>query len=112
MLTMKKLTSTVVAAALSASLLAAPVAPAASAADAAEDHSSSSSTVTRNRDNAGAIPDGYEAPEQGPFASAYTGFAPLSLFLAAAAVAGILGAIAQLPPVQAELNKFREQLPF
>lgn len=109
MLTMKKLTSTVVAAALSASLLAVPAAP---AADAAEDRSSSSSTVTRNRDNAGAIPDGYEAPEQGPFASAYTGFAPLSLFLAAAAVAGILGAIAQLPPVQAELNKFREQLPF
>ena len=109
MLSMKKLTSAVVAAALSASLLAAPTA---SAADAAEDRSSSSSTVTRNRDNAGAIPDGYEAPDQGPFASAYTGFAPLSLFLAAAAVAGVLGAIAQLPPVQAELDKFREQLPF
>lgn len=109
MLSMKKFTSAVVAAALSVSLLAAP---AASAAGAGEDSSSSSSTVTRNRDNAGAIPDGYEAPEQGPFAGAYTGFAPLSLFLAAAAVAGILGAIAQLPPVQAELDEFRQQLPF
>lgn len=109
MLSMKKLTSAVVAATLSASLLAAP---AADAAVAPEDRSSSSSTVTRNRDNAGAIPEGYEAPDQGPFAGAYTGFAPLSLFLAAAAVAGILGALAQLPPVQAELDKFRQQLPF
>lgn len=90
-LSKKKLTSAVVAEALSASLLAA------SAAHAAEDRSSSSSTVTGNRDNAGAIPDGYEAPDQGSLAGVYTGFAPLSLFLSAAAVAGILGTIAQLP---------------
>lgn len=109
MLSMRKLTSAALAAAVSASLL---VAPAATAADTAEDRSSSSSTsVTRDRDNAGAIPDGYELPEQPPFGSAYTGFAPLSILLAAAAVAGILGAIAQFPPVQAELDKFREQLP-
>lgn len=102
---MKKLTSTALAAALSASLLVAPVATAAEG----DGSSSSSNSVTRNKDNADAIPDGYEVPEQPPFGSAYTGSASLSIFLATAATAAILGVIAQYPPIQKELQKANAQ---
>jgi len=102
---MKKLTSTALAAALSASLLVAPVATAAEG----EGSSSSSNSVTRNRDNADQIPDGYEVPKQPPFGSAYTGSAPISVFLAAAATLAVLGAIAQYPPIQKELQKANKQ---
>ena len=103
---MKKLTSAAVAAALSVSLL---TAPAAVAAEGSGSSSSSSDSVTRNKDNADAIPDGYEVPEQPPFGSAYTGSASLSIFLATAATAAILGVIAQYPPIQKELQKANAQ---
>lgn len=103
---MKKLTSAAVAAALSVSLLTAP------AAVAAQDSgisSSSSDSVTRNKNNADAIPDDFELPEQPPLGSAYTGSAPISVFLATAATAAILGVIAQYPPIQKELQKANAQ---
>lgn len=103
---MKKLTSAAVAAALSVSLL---TAPAAVAAEGSGSSGSSSDSVTRNKDNADAIPDGFELPEQPPFGSAYTGSAPISVFLATAATAAILGVIAQYPPIQKELQKANAQ---
>ena len=103
---MKKLTSAAVAAALSASLL---VAPTAVAADNGGSSSSSADSVTRDKDNADAIPDGYEVPEQPALGSAYTGSASLSIFLATAATAAILGVIAQYPPIQKELQKVNAQ---
>lgn len=108
---MKKFTSAAVAAALSASLL---FTPAATAAEGSGSSSGSSDSVTRNKDNADAIPDGYEVPEQPPFGSAYTGSAPLSVLIAFASIAAVLSVIAQYPPIQAELQRvngqFQEQL--
>lgn len=98
---MKKLTSVAMAVALSTSLLVAPDAVAA-------DGSSGSPTnsVRENKDNADAIPDGYEVPEPPTFGKAYTGSAPLSLFLAFAATAAVLGVIAQFPPIKAQLQRW------
>lgn len=106
MRSMKKLTSAAVAAALSVSLL---TAPAAVAAEGSGSSSSSNDSVTRNKDNADAIPDGFDLPKQPPLGSAYTGSAPISLFLATAATAAILGVIAQYPPIQKELQKANAQ---
>lgn len=105
---MKKLTSAAVAAALSVSLLTAPAAVAAEGSG-SSGSSSSSDSVTRNKDNADAIPDGYELPEQPLFGSAYTGSAPISVLLATAATAAVLGVIAQYPPIQKELQKANAQ---
>lgn len=105
---MKKLTSTALAAALSASLSASLlVAPTAVAAE--QTTSSSTDSVRKNKDNAGELRPGVELPEQPPFGSAYTGLAPLSLFLAFAATAGVLVLVAQIPPVKAELDRLKEQ---
>ena len=101
---MKKLTSAALAAALSASLLVTPTVVAAEGPT-----TSSTDSVRKNTDNANALPPGAEAPEQPPFGSAYTGFAPLSVFLALAATVGVVTLIAQIPPIKAELERLKEQ---
>lgn len=101
---MKKLSSAAVAAALSMSLLTAPGAVAVE--DGGSSSSSSATSVTRNQDNAGAIPDkNYTAPEQPSLGSAYTGSAPVSLFLMAAGIAAVFSVVAQYPPIAKELKK-------
>lgn len=106
---MKKLASSLIATALSASLLATPVASAAENRAEGSSASSSSNSVTRNKDNADAIPDGFELPEQPAFGSAYTGSAPVSILLTLGATAAVLGVIAQYPPVAKAVEKYRAQ---
>lgn len=125
---MKKSTSGLAAAVLSASLI---VAPAANAADAdggkngnalqdafssASSNAEGSSGVTRDKDNADKIPDGYKVPDKNTLEGAYLGFAPLSIFLAVAIPLGLIGAALNYPPVKTEVNKFLKQygvkLPF
>lgn len=59
----------------------------------------------KKKDNGAKVPDGYQVPPRAPLGSAYTGSAPLSVGLFFGAIGLILGGIASLPPVQAELAK-------
>lgn len=107
---MKKLRSAIVVVALSLTSL---TSPAAFAAEGGSSNSSSSAdSVTRDKDNAWAIPDkNYREPEQPTFGGVYTGSAPVSLLLVAAGSAAVLAIVAQYPPVAKELKKINLPLP-
>lgn len=119
---MKQLTTAFAAAALSASLLSVPAAQAAdsSGSDSVQQAFSSASSqrdgagknVTKNKDNADKIPDGWETPKEPPLGSAYTGFAPISVGLGFAALAVLAGAILKLPQVQQAIQDFTKNLQF
>lgn len=87
--------------------------PAATTTPAATETKSSTNETPKNtpknepkkKDNGAKVPDGYQVAPKAPLGSAYTGSAPLSVGLFFGAIGLILGGIASLPPVQAELAK-------
>lgn len=119
---MKKFTSAFAAAVLSTSLLTVPAAQAAGSTNdgsvqqafssASSQRDVASKNVTKNKDNADQIPDGWETPKEPPFGSAYTGFAPISVGLGFAALAVLAGAILKLPQVQQAIQDFTNKLQF
>lgn len=107
---MKRFTTAAAVAALSASLLA-PTAQAAQAQEASSS-SRSSSGVTANTENGNNIPEGWgKLPEQPPLGSAYTGSAPLSIFLGIIATVAAATLIYNLPPVREAIDDITKNLP-
>ena len=103
----------VAVATLSASLLA-PTAQAAQAQEASSPSSSSSfssSGVTANKENGNNIPEGWgKLPEQPPLGSAYTGSAPLSIFLGIIGTVTAATLIYNLPPVRQAIDDITKNL--
>lgn len=114
---MKRFTTAAAVAALSASLLVPDMTQAAQAQEASSSSSSSSSSrsssgVTANKENGNNIPEGWgKLPEQPPLGSAYTGSAPLSIFLGIIATVAAATLIYNLPPVRQAIDAITKNLP-
>lgn len=107
---MKRFTTAAAVAALSASLLVPDMTQAAQAQEPLS--SSSSSGVTANKENGNNIPEDWgELPEQPPLGSAYTGSAPLSIFLGIIATVAAATLIYNLPPVRQAIDDITKNLP-